>query len=256
MPTGTPPCAPPPITVPGEISTNYTITSPPPTEHAARLYGHRHGDLQRPATPGAEPDADQHGHQEQQRHGPGRRTAGGDACRTSRGFTLIELLVVMTVLGDHAGRRLSVVQELRCQSEREVRFVRDHDFAAVRAQRSDQAQRQVKAAPATGTDWATGWNVTVDTSGHDAAHPGREGSRITVAKAPSNVIFPGHQPAHAVPRPSATSRSPAPTAAPLRDASMPPASPVPPRGPVHESPFEPRAATSAALPWSRSSYRS
>ncbi|WP_158290116.1 GspH/FimT family pseudopilin [Ramlibacter sp. WS9] len=110
--------------------------------------------------------------------------------RTSRGFTIIELLVVMTVIGILAG--IAVPSFRNFIAQQRVKSASYEVSTSLLFARSEAIKRnaQVKVAPAAGTDWGTGWNVTINAGGTVLQNQAQT-SGITITKTPAEIIFQG-----------------------------------------------------------------
>jgi len=111
--------------------------------------------------------------------------------RASRGFTLIELLTVMTVLAIMLA--VAVPSFANFTASQRVRSASYEISTSLLLARSEAVKRnaQIKVAPATGSDWATGWNVTVNSDGTLLQNQ-RSANGITITQNPSaNIIFQG-----------------------------------------------------------------
>jgi type IV fimbrial biogenesis protein FimT len=111
--------------------------------------------------------------------------------RSSRGFTLIELLTVITILGVMMG--IGIPSFRNFIATQRVKSASYELSTSLLFARSEAVKRnaQVKLAPATGTDWATGWNMTINSSGTVLQTQSTlEG--LTVTESPAgNIIFEG-----------------------------------------------------------------
>ncbi len=120
--------------------------------------------------------------------------------RRERGFTLIELLTVMVIVGVMMGIGIPSFRNF-IASQRVKSAAYDVSTSLLFA-RSEAIKRntKIKVAPPSGTDWGTGWQVTVDSDGtvlqkQDAS------TGITITLAPATIVFQGSG------RPTATSIS-------------------------------------------------
>lgn len=84
--------------------------------------------------------------------------------RAQRGFTLMEILIVIVMIGVLLG--IAAPSFTNFTASQRVKTASFDLYAALNLARSEALKRrqQVTVAPATGTDWSSGWTVKVGTT--------------------------------------------------------------------------------------------
>lgn len=108
--------------------------------------------------------------------------------RRERGFTLIELLTVMVIVGIMLGIGIPSFRNFIAQQR--VKAASYEVSTSLLLARSEAIKRNapVKVAPASGTDWTTGWQVALNTGG-TLLHKQDSFGGITITLAPSTIVF-------------------------------------------------------------------